>query len=108
LCWKDPGAASTSGSRSIVVKEILKVEEGRDTKKFKRFKTESGAQESLSFSIHTKKRTLDLEAANLQDKVAFISSLQILLANQADGKRSGSNSVAGGSSLVKDDLNETS
>lgn len=41
LAWKDPGATSTSGSRFIVLKEILRIEEGRDTKKFKRFKTES-------------------------------------------------------------------
>ena len=41
LCWKEPGATSASGSRCIVVKEILKIEEGRDTKKFRRFKTES-------------------------------------------------------------------
>jgi len=41
LCWKDPGGASSSGSRFIVLKEIDKIEEGRGTKKFRRFKTDS-------------------------------------------------------------------
>ena len=92
-----------------MVKEILKLEEGRDTKKFKRFKTESEAQEVLSFSIHTKKRTLDLEAANLSDKVSFVNSLQVILRqnNQLESRKTGVNS----SSILdntKDELNESS
>jgi hypothetical protein len=54
------------------LKEILQITEGRETKKFKRFKAESAKQESLSFSLHTKKRTLDLEASSAEDKKNFL------------------------------------
>lgn len=41
LCWKDPGASSSKSSRYIIIKEIDNITDGRLTKKFKRFKTES-------------------------------------------------------------------
>jgi len=72
LCWKDPGAAFGKKSKNILLKEIMQITEGRDTKKFKRFKPESAKQEGLSFSLHTKKRTLDLEASSPVDKKNFL------------------------------------
>ena len=80
LGWKDPGATSTKKSRVIILREITAIIDGRETKKFKRYKAGSTRhQEELSFSIVTKKRTLDLEAAHLEDKVQFMSNLQIIM-----------------------------
>jgi hypothetical protein len=39
ICWKDPGA--TKPKSYIMIKDIIKITEGRDTKKFKRFKAVS-------------------------------------------------------------------
>ena len=36
LCWKDPGAVKVKSF--ILIKDILRITDGRDTKKFKRFK----------------------------------------------------------------------
>jgi hypothetical protein len=41
LIWKDPGATTTKKSRYLVIKEISQIIDGRTSKKFKRFKTES-------------------------------------------------------------------
>lgn len=62
-----------------MIKEIIQITEGRMTKKFRRYRTESGVQESFSFSLHTKKRTLDLEGACLLDKQNFLKYLHILM-----------------------------
>lgn len=58
---------------------------GRGTKKFKRFKTDSQQQEQLSFSLQTKKRTLDLEAANLNDKLTFLANLRTIMEQAVPG-----------------------
>ena len=79
LCWKEPGGAASKKSRCIILKEINQITEGRDTKKFKRFKSESAQQVALSFSLHTKKRTLDLEASCLEEKNNFLQHLRTLL-----------------------------
>ncbi|CDW77822.1 UNKNOWN [Stylonychia lemnae] len=77
LCWKDPGAQKSKSQ--ILIKDIQKITHGRDTKKFKRFKNTTEQQLLVSFSIHTKKRTLDLEAANLKDKEEFLSNLNVTM-----------------------------
>ena len=87
ICWKELGGGgsggaggnSGGGNKYIVIKEITSILEGRQTKKFKRFKAESDNQDKLSFSLITKKRTLDLEASNLRDKELFIANLQLLM-----------------------------
>ena len=79
ICWKEQGASGSNGNRYVVIKEITGISDGRDSKKFKRFKTESANQEAMSFSVHTKKRTLDLEASNIADKLQFIDDLKLIM-----------------------------
>lgn len=64
LCWKDPGG--NKAKSFIMIKDIQKITNGRETKKFKRFHASSDLQIQLSFSIHTNKRTLDLEATDIE------------------------------------------
>lgn len=85
LNWKDPGSTSTKKSRYLVIKEISQIVEGRGSKKFKRFKTDSEQQERLSFTLITKKRTLDLEAACMEDKLNFLRNLKILMEPESSG-----------------------
>ena len=77
LCWKDPGG--NKAKSYITIKDIIEITDGRDTKKFKRFKATSEMQMQLSFSIHTKKRTLDLESANAQEKNDFLLYLHVIM-----------------------------
>ena len=78
LCWKDPLA--TKAKREILVKDILRFTNGRDTKKFKRFsKGVTEEQIQKSFSIHTAKRTLDFEATSVEAKNQFLINLKIMM-----------------------------
>ena len=41
ICWKEQGASGSNKNQFLVIKEITEIKDGRETKKFKRFKTES-------------------------------------------------------------------
>eukprot|EP00347_Sterkiella_histriomuscorum_P011376 403372690 len=77
LCWKDPGGNKSKSY--ILIKDITKITLGRETKKFKRFKGSTDLQIQLSLSIHTSKRSLDLEAANLEEMHQFLTNLQTVM-----------------------------
>jgi hypothetical protein len=63
LCWKEPGSGKAKSY--ILIKDIQRITNGRETKKFKRFPAQTELQVQLSFSICTNKRTLDLEATDI-------------------------------------------
>ena len=69
LCWKDPGAVKSKSK--IKVKDIEDIKDGWESDKFKKkTKKPSEAQEKLAFSIESgsKKKSLALLSANIEDK----------------------------------------
>mmetsp|Transcript_42285 Transcript_42285/g.40504 ORF Transcript_42285/g.40504 Transcript_42285/m.40504 type:complete len:188 (-) Transcript_42285:455-1018(-) len=83
ICWKIPG--STEKPRHIMVKDITEVIQERESKNFLRFRKIPEQEKECSLSIHTKSRTLDLVAPNLQAKKNFIENL-ILIRRLMDQK----------------------
>jgi len=77
LSWKDPGGNKEHGF--ILIKDIQRITNGRETKQFKRFPHQSELQISLSFSVYTSKRSLDLEATSIMQKSEFLANLHTIM-----------------------------
>ena len=64
--------------KSYQIKDFLKLEEGRNTANFKRFKTKNEERQNQSFSIILENRTIDLESVDGQ-KQRIVKAVNALM-----------------------------
>lgn len=77
FCWKSVNSAELK--RVFPIDEFRNIiYHGRNTENFKRFPAASLNELENSFSIVLSNRTIDLEANNQEDKIAFLDGLKLI------------------------------
>lgn len=71
--------ADEKPKKIFAISEIVALQDGRDSKNFKRFGRSGMLQQKMSFSLILKKRTIDLQAINYSDKEDFFEIIRQLL-----------------------------